>query len=163
MQFFIEDRQVLAPGDLARGVGQSRIEGGNVLGRPAFEIGPQLPGDAVGDAVEPAGQRVALADAPRLASEDQERCLAGVLGVVLAAQCPPANAQHERPVALDDGGKGRLVLLCSKVRQQLLVGQVADLPRRRQAADTAQDKIELAVAHGRFPPRRPETSGPALN
>src|SRR5262249_11468949 len=76
-------------------VGQGRLREGRGLGGGvglAF-VGPAaggaalgFHGNSIGDAVQPAGQRLGLADGGGLAGQDEEGGLEGVLAVLLVAQ-----------------------------------------------------------------------------
>ena len=81
-------------------------------------------GTAVGGPVEPAGQRLALADRMDVPRQDKEGRLKSVLGVLLVAQHPPADAQHQRPVAFHEAGKGVLIAVRREVVQELAVSPV---------------------------------------
>ncbi len=72
---------------------QFGIGGGVFLG---LSVG--LERDAIGDAVEPAAQRFAVADAAGLAHEDEKRGLEGVLDGLILAQHLPAHMQHHARV-----------------------------------------------------------------
>ncbi len=64
-------------------------------------FGAGLDGDPVGDLMQPAAEPVAAPDRPRLADQNQERGLKGVLGIVRIAEHSAAGTQHHRPVPLD--------------------------------------------------------------
>src|SRR5262249_27332868 len=70
----------------------------------------------------------------RLVGEDQKDRLAGVLGVLLRGQHPPADAEHHRQVAAHHGRERRLVAALGEAPEQLAVGQGEgfrpDLPHR---------------------------------
>jgi hypothetical protein len=88
-----------------------------------------MTGQAGGDAVQPVAERRAAADDGGLLGEDQEGGLEGVLGILVVAQEPFANAQDERPVACDKCGKGRLIPAGAVQLQELVVGPVIGLGR----------------------------------
>ena len=85
--------------------GSSRHARASPPGR--LDAGPH--GDPPGDPVEPRAERVALADRPGLADQDEERRLEGVLRVVRVAQHAAADPQDHRPVPAQDSLEGRLV------------------------------------------------------
>ena len=68
-----------------------------------------------------------LPDRARLAHQNQERGLEGVVGVVRVAQELPADAQDHRPVAVHQRGEGglgrRRVRPGQKPFQELAIGQ----------------------------------------
>src|SRR5262249_17801006 len=84
-------------------------------------------GYAVGDPVQPVGDRALLADGAGLFGEDEEGGLERVLRVLLVPQEVPADAQDERAVARQQGGERGLILLGAEGLQGL--GGV-QLPRR---------------------------------
>jgi hypothetical protein len=53
----------------------------------------------VGDPEDPGPQEMAVADRFRAADENQERCLASILDVVLIAEDAAADAQDHRPMS----------------------------------------------------------------
>ena len=61
----------------------------------ASATGPCRQRDAVGDAVEPAGQRLALADRAGLPNQHEKRGLKGVFDLVFLAQQTAADVEHE--------------------------------------------------------------------
>src|SRR5207302_2598920 len=65
--------------------------------------------------------QLAAADPRRLADQDQERSLEGVLHVVRAAEQSPANAEDHRPVPAHQGFKSRLVAPRQESFEQLAV------------------------------------------
>ena len=65
----------------------------------------------MGDLAQPAAEAVLAPDRPSLADEDQEGGLEGVLGVVGVVEDRAADAQHHRPVPLDQGREGGFVRL----------------------------------------------------
>jgi hypothetical protein len=72
-------------------------------------------GNPVGDAVQPAGHRLALADGGGAAGQDQEGGLESVLGVVLVVQDVPADAPHQPAVTVQQRCKGVLSTLLDEV------------------------------------------------
>ena len=63
---------------------------------------PRLHGRLVRHAVEPVAELLPWHDRSRLAGEDEERRLEGVLGVVVVPEDPAADAPDHRAVAMDD-------------------------------------------------------------
>ena len=89
------------PGGASRPSGRARARAPLLAPRPQRH--------AVGDAVQPGGDRVTLADRRGLAGEDEERGLEGVLGVLLLTQHVAADAPNKPAVALQQGSEGRLL------------------------------------------------------
>src|SRR5207248_2969569 len=71
----------------------------------------------------PVGDRTLFADGPGLAGEDEEGGLEGVLRVLLVPQEVPADVEHERPVALHQGGESGLILLRGEPLQGLAIAE----------------------------------------
>src|SRR5262249_37229941 len=90
-----------------------------------------------------------LAKRGRLANQDQEGGLEGVLGVLVGAEDAAANAPDHGAMPLHQGGKGCLFPAGDVALEQLPVRQV----RLGQAspAEVLNDAAELAGSH-RIPP-----------
>ena len=73
-----------------------------------LDASAQPHGDAMGDAMEPASERIAISHGLRPPREDQERGLKRVFGKVRVVEQPPADAQDHRAVAFDERAEGRL-------------------------------------------------------
>jgi len=83
---------------------------------------PSLERRLVGDPVQPVPHRLPAGDGRRLADEDDEGGLEGVLGVVVA-QLAAADAPHHRGVPVDEGGQGGLVAPIDVTTEQLAVAK----------------------------------------
>ena len=121
-EFVVEDRQKLLARDVGEGIGRR-------LGRrPALVLNPPGPGRAgveghlPGGGVEPTRHGRPPAGRTRLPGQDQERRLAGVVGVGRVAEDPAADAADHRPVPLDQGGEGGLVLVAGESPEQVAIG-----------------------------------------
>ena len=91
--------------------------------------------------VQPARDRVVLPDRAGLPHEGQEGHLEGVLGGVRVVQDAPADAQHHRPVPLDQARKAAspgLIAAGHELLQQLGVGQPADRPVPEQRLEMSR-------------------------
>jgi hypothetical protein len=76
----------------------------------------------MGNPVEPTGNGLTLADRTGPPRQDEECGLERILGVVLVAEDLTANAQHHRPVSLDqrrEAGLGRLIATRDEPLQEL--------------------------------------------
>ena len=60
--------------------------------------------------MEPARERTTAPDRPGPPGEHQEHGLGGILGIMRVAQDLPADAEDHRPVTLDQGREGGLVV-----------------------------------------------------
>ena len=65
---------------------------------PPGSQGPAVQGRPMSHAVEPVAEHVSGRDGSRLAREDKKRGLERILGVVVIAQNPPADAPDHGPV-----------------------------------------------------------------
>ena len=112
--------------------------------------------DVVRHAVEPGGQRIPPPDRSRLAGQDEEGGLEGVLGVVHVTEHAPADAEDHRPVSFHQRGEGQLGGLAVAGREpveQLPVGQPADRPRGEQRVDRPEGGPAAVSGHRPLPPR----------
>ena len=116
-QFLIEDwQQVVGP--IARfGGGRTPRGHGLLLRNPTEAVGPGAPGDPVGDPVEPRPDLLARADQLRLADQDQERGLEGVLGQVRVADHPATHPEHGRTESPHERPQRSLVALLDEPRE----------------------------------------------
>ncbi len=78
--------------------------------------------------MEPGPQYVAIADRPGLLDQDQEGGLESVGDVVRVIEHAPADAQHHRPVPMEDRLEGRRVAMCQEALQELSLAQARDGP-----------------------------------
>jgi hypothetical protein len=129
-------------GKIGRKHGLVAEGGGGFAVASSGSFGPGFQSDAVGDAVEPGGEPVAVVEGFRLADEDEEGGLEGVVDVVGVAQEASANAMDEGSVAGDDGlerARGGLVVTETTVPDETLeelgVAQAGDGPRVEKACD----------------------------
>ena len=117
------------------------------LGRPPFmgrssgSGGPGAHGGAVGHLMQPGAQRVLHPERPGFADQDQEGRLERILGLMLVTQYRPASLEHDRPVPLDQGGKGELGRLAAarEPLQELAVGHVPDGTDVEKRAELPED------------------------
>src|SRR6516162_9073603 len=92
-------------------------------------------------AIEPAGDRVLCMDRPRFAGEDEERCLEGVLGVVLMSQNTSTNTHDHGAVPIEQRREGIAVAMLDEERKQLPITQSAAVSQERGTADKVQKPI----------------------
>ncbi len=107
-------------------------------------------GDASGDAVQPARRRAPLANRSTLPSQDQERGLEGIFGVMRVAQDHPADAQHHWAMSGDQLGEGELARAAFAIhepRQQLLVRQSSGRARVEERTDVSRVCAMLTHRH----------------
>jgi hypothetical protein len=115
---------------------------GRLLVSPAAGGGrPDARGVPPGDLMEPRPERAGQRESARLAGEDEERGLEGILGGLLVAKGTATDPEHHRPVALDQCGKRELRLLAitpGEPLEELHVRTLADGPRGEEHAEMAQ-------------------------
>ena len=80
-------------------------------------------GGPAGHAVKPVAQDGARGERSGLAGQDEEGGLEGVLGVGLVAQHGPADVEHHRPVPVQQGVEGGLVLPGVEPPEEFVVSQ----------------------------------------
>ena len=105
----------------------------------------------IGRLVQPGGQRALCPERSGLASQGQERRLKCVFGRVPVAQDGATNAQDERPVALDQRGKGQLSRLTAaggELLEQLAVGERTDRARVEERAELHERVAAVLDRHG---------------
>ena len=103
-----------------------------------------------GDLMEPRSQRVFYPKLAAAAHQNEKRRLEGVLGIVVVADDPKANAQHHRTMSLDQGGKGDLCRLpapACKLLKELTIRQSGDNPHVEQRVKVAHDGLAPFVWH----------------
>ncbi len=138
-QFLVEDCLQLPPGHVRQGIGRSLAFLPLGLLAVPGSLGACLKGDAAGRPMQEAGDRLGLAERCRLAGEDQEGGLQGVLGVLDVMQHLPADAPDHRPMPLDQRGEGLFIVEPDQLHQ-LAVGKPAQLGAARQRAEMLQDQ-----------------------
>src|SRR5262249_10602684 len=110
LNFFIEHELDFAPGRLPRWVRWLHGLGPSFVLAPPLSSPPRVGSDPLGDPMQPAGQRTLLLDPQTAPGEQDERSLKSVLGILVLAQDAPAGGQNQRPMAMHQGGEGRLVV-----------------------------------------------------
>jgi hypothetical protein len=103
-------------------------------------------GDAAGNAEEPAAEGALTVEAGGFTGEDEEGGLEGVLGVLLVTQDAAAQAEHERSVALYEGGEGGLLTAVDESLQQVRIGGVRPGQGGEPAAEAGEGQAEQS--HG---------------
>jgi len=144
VHLLMQDRLPVAQFDAVRQRRRSHVGHLSFVGSPPRSGELDGPGDVEGDAVQPGGQGLLLADRAGLARQDEERRLERILGIRVLAQHPPANGEDERAMALQERGEGILAPLANKLLQQDGVTLVADLVRTRGVAEKSQNGRYLA-------------------
>jgi hypothetical protein len=89
-----------------------------------------------------------FANRPGLVEKDQERGLEGIVPIGILAQEALAHGSHHGPVAVDQGGKGRFILVDGKALQEMLI---AGFRARRSASDqpdVPDDSMQGWAGHG---------------
>ena len=144
------------------------LAGGDEVGQFAHDalaavrprsVAAGLHGHPVRHAVQPAADGVAAPDRPRLADQEQERRLEGVLDLGRAVQDGVADAQDHRPVPHHQRRERRLVATREVALQELAVGQAGDRPRLEQPVNLPQRGPQANAGHV-VPSRRNSVSIP---
>jgi hypothetical protein len=131
---------------LPRHLGE-RVGCGRRLGRQwhrGVSLGCGLATNAHGGPIHPGRQGIRLADRAAAPGQDEEGCLESVLGVVEVTEHPPADAEHHRPVAVNQfGERGRVV-----GRRVPLEESRVGLALRGQAIGQRRQRTEQHIRHG---------------
>src|SRR5262245_37942869 len=112
--------------------------------------GPARPGlesCLSGHPVEPAADLRAGVDRRRLADQDEEGGLEGVLRVVPCPQDAAADPPDHRPVAVHERLQRRRLLAAQEALQQMAVGQLRLLRQQQDAAEVLDDLADRATRH----------------
>ena len=107
--------------------------------------------DAECHPVEPRAQRVAPANRGRLAGQDQERRLEGVLSLVRIAKDLAADSEDHRAMTFHQGGEGdlgRLILSGCETIEELRVAQANNRPGVEERLEMPQASTGSSVLHG---------------
>jgi hypothetical protein len=97
--------------------------------------------------MQPTADGFQLANRPRLASQQEESGLKRVLGILDVFQHSAAHAQHHRAVALQQGGKGPLILFRCKAFQEIPVARLCVRFHTRQCTHVLYERIQVCVSH----------------
>ncbi len=151
VELLVDDRRKVGIGSVVGGVEHGHGGPGLLAMAPPPGAGGLLDRRAIGDAVQPAGQRVPGADRPRLAGQHQEGGLEGVLDVVLVPERGAAGGQDHRPVPRDDRLEGRLVAIGGEAGQELAVAEADGRAAAEQVAEVPQGASQRASGHGGNP------------
>jgi hypothetical protein len=126
------------------------------LDAPSADHSFRLEGRLVGNAVKPIPHLGARDNRSRLAEENQECGLEGILGVRRVPQDTLAYAKNHRSVAADEQLEGRLVAVCDESFQQLGIPDPGTFVPARHVAEVTDDALKLTGRHGI--PSVPKTS-----
>ncbi len=116
---------------------------GDLAGFGAFapiapaEVDPGAERDPAGHAMEPSRQRIRIVDRARPAGQQQERRLERILGQVAVGQQMATDAQHHRPMPLDQGRERRLGCLTTvgELIEQAAIGRCTQRPDVEERAN----------------------------
>src|SRR5262249_35040903 len=101
----------------------------------------------VGDAVQPACQRLPLADGGGPPGKDKEGRLEGILRILFMAQDVTADAPDKAPVSFQQGGEGRLLAASREASEELCVGQFSAWNGTREMSEASQNGGKLRFGH----------------
>ena len=154
VQLGVEDRPNFAPGRFGNGVGVRLSHGAGLsfASPAAAQLGEDVQGRLIGDAVQPAAQRQRprrlAAQPPGLAGQQDEGGLEGVLGVGPPAQHAAASAQHHRAVPPHQLGEGGLALRRLVGGKQVPVAGAAQATDFVRQGQVAQEESQSITSHG---------------
>ncbi len=100
--------------------------------------------------MEPRPERLAHPQAPGLLDQDQERGLEGVVSVMGVAKHGPADAEHHRPMTMDQRRERQLrglILTRREPLEQLRVSQADDRPHVEEGAELPAGQALVPVHH----------------
>ena len=103
--------------------------------------------------MEPVPDLAAGPDGRRLADEDEEGGLEGVLGVMGVAQDATADAQHHRPMPAHECLERILILPANESFQQLAVGAPVRVCPVEDGPKALDESAQLAFRHDTLPGR----------
>jgi len=109
-------------------------------------------GDPPGYPVQPAAHRLAPGNGAGLLEQDEEGGLEGVFRAGGVAQQAAADAPNQRAVALEQGGKGSLVLPAREALQELAILRSLDIARDRKLTEVRDDTVQLPPPHAQGSP-----------
>src|SRR5689334_21850998 len=104
-------------------------------------------GNPIGNPVKPAGHGLAPGDRSRPADQDQKYRLKGVLRVLLAVQQALAQTEYHRPLALEQGGKSRLIVAVDKQLEEFSVRQFIELGRSGELTQVMNQRPQFSLYH----------------
>src|SRR5262249_19071321 len=114
---------------------------------PAGRRRPRLQRRPVGHAVKPVGDPLPRPNRRRLADQDEERRLEGVLGVVVIPEDAPAHAPDHRAVPPHQRFEGRPRAAADEALQQLPVGEGSFFAAQQGLAQLRDQSIQGAIGH----------------
>ncbi len=176
----IDHRPEFPAGHLVRRIRTGRSGGlrATAVEQPHMSLPPaagrrsRVPGDTVRDAVEPLGHGLAVAQAARLANEDEEGGLERVLDLLRVVEPSAADGQDHRPVSGDQFLEGRFVPAADEPLEQLALIQAGEGAAGEQGAELGHEGPGSQHGHpsrsvcGRLSPSilpaRPRVDGPFL-
>src|SRR5262245_7393965 len=107
------------------------------------DFGPQC--RLVSDAVQPVGDHLARPNGSGLLYEHEKRGMKSILGPVMLAQHPAANAEHHRPMPAHQSFERRLIARIDKRLQELRIAGVG--PLARENTKLVKDATRAVVRH----------------
>ena len=147
----VEERLVGGRGRRLDGLGQGVHDVSLFVDALASQAGPGLAGGAQRHAIQPGGEPVRIAERVRLARQDEEGGLEGVLGEVVIGEELPADAQDHRAMARHQGGEGGLGggLIAAVVEplDELPVGEAGGGGAVEERAELTDQRCRSGLGH----------------
>ena len=123
----------------------------SIPGLPPGRVAAGAQRDAVSNAVQPARQGIVLANGTRLASENDERRLEGILGILTAGQRAPADIPDHPLMPAQQFREGVLATIVQVEVQKLPIAQTPGFLGVDQVRDVLQDIVQSACDHVGIP------------
>ncbi len=140
------------PGDIIAGWSARHIRKLPFSPAPGRQLRFGPGGDALSDAIKPAGDSGFSLDRGRSPGEDQKRGLKGILGRMSIARESGAKGQHHGAVPVHEHREGRVILESQKAVEQYAVAQVPRLLSRVNATHVPQHVAKCSARHEPCPP-----------
>jgi hypothetical protein len=151
IQFLVQQGLQITPLVLLRRFGFRHLRHLLFSSTPLRSHGFRFQGGTEGDTVQPVGDPLPRPDGRRFAGEDQKGRLKGVLGIVVVVEKTAAHALDHRAVTMDQGFKGRFVLLVDEGRQQLPIRPACPILPQDGPAKMPNHRVHPSRRHT-FPP-----------
>jgi hypothetical protein len=146
-QLVIQQGSHVGPPVLPHGLG-IRQRGHLDFPRPPSGGGPAgVQGRPVGHPVQPVPDQRPRRYGRRLADEDEEGGLEGILGVVVVQEAA-THAPHHRAVPPDEGGEGRVVVTVDERAEQFGVGRTAPVRQQHRPTKVLDHAAHRVGRHG---------------
>jgi hypothetical protein len=114
----------------------------------ALQGTPGVEGQAMSYAMQPTAHAFVFGQSTRLPGKHHKRRLECIFGVLKLAEHAPASRQHQRPIAVDEDGKGVLIPAPDEGAKQLAVPLAPPMFLGGHAANVAHYLVKPGLGHG---------------